>query len=273
VSLACFSHGAPAVLLAPAGGSEGSTPTPSTPRRSPRGWRRVFSDEFQAAGALDPAKWGHEIGCVRNDELQYYTGRPENVRAEDGMLRIEARREAYQGCKYTSGSVHTRERFEFRYGRVEVRAKLPAGNGTWSTIWLVGTNVDEVSWPTCGEIDIAEHLGFDPTRIHAAAHMPAYNHVTNNAKRASVLVEKPWETFHVYALEWYPDRIDWYVDEQLFHTFENERTGVRAWPFDAKQYLLINLAIGGSWGGAKGVDDALFPHRFLIDYVRVYEQG
>lgn len=150
---------------------------------------------------------------------------------------------------------------------------MPAGNGTWSAISTVGTNLGEVSWPTCGEVDIMEHLGFDPARIHLAAHMAAYNHVTQNAKRASVVVEKPWETFHVYAIEWYPDRIDWYVDEQLCFTFENVRTGVLAWPFDGKQYLLMNLVIGGSWGSRMGVDDALFPHRLLVDYVRAYEQG
>lgn len=274
MSLTSSCHGAPAVLLAPADGSGGGTPSPSIPPRSPRGpWKLVFSDEFDAPGALDLAKWDYELGCVRNGELQYYTSRPENVRAEDGMLLLEARREEHQGCKYTSGSVQTRGRFEFRYGRVEARAKLPAGNGTWSAIFLVGSNVDEVGFPTCGEVDIAEHLGFDPSRIHLAAHMPAYSHLTNNAKRSSIVLEKPWETFHVYAVEWYPDRIDWYVDEQLSFTFENERTGLRAWPFDARQFLIMNLAIGGSWGGSKGVDDALFPHRLLVDYVRIYEQG
>ncbi len=103
--------------------------------------------------------------------------------------------------------------------------------------------------------------------------MPAYNHDLGNPRHGSTLLESPWETFHVYALEWYPDRLDWYVDDQLFYTFENEGTGARAWPFDANQYLIINLAIGGSWGARMGVDDSLFPHRLLVDHVRVYQQG
>lgn len=242
--------------------------------RSPPGsWRLAFSDEFDAPGSLDPARWDYELGCVRKGELQHYTCRPENVRAEDGMLVIEARREAYQGCRYTSGSVITHGRFDFRYGRVEARAKLPAGNGTWSAIFLVGSNVDEVRFPACGEIDIAEHLGFEPATVHCAAHMPAYSHLTRNARRRRVPVEKPWEAFHVYALEWHPGWLDWYVDDQLVFTFGNMGTGRRAWPFDGEQYLIMNLAIGGSWGAAKGVDDSLFPHRLLVDYVRIYQQG
>jgi len=244
------------------------------PPRSPLGPRTLlFADEFDAPGALDPARWGFDLGIVRNDELACYTSRLENVRAEDGMLVIEARREAFQGHDYTSGSIHTRGRFEFRYGRVEARVRLPSGNGTWPAIWLVGSNQDQVGWPSCGEIDIVENVGFEPARIVCAAHSAAYNHATRNAKRAFVQVERPWELFHVYALEWYPDRIDWYIDEQLAFTVENEGTGLRAWPFDGEQYLVIALAIGGTWGGQKGVDDSLFPHRLCVDHVRVYGQG
>jgi beta-glucanase (GH16 family) len=264
-------------LAAACGGGDPASPaTPSptpTPAPGPSGWTLVFSDEFDTPGALDPAKWGYEIGYIRNDEKQYYTSRTENVRAEGGNLLIEARKEPYQGYGYTSASINTRGRFEFTYGRVEVRAKLPTGNGTWPAIWMLGTNIGQVGWPACGEIDVMENVGFEPTRIHGTVHTAAYNHVQGTAKGASVTVASPWEDFHVYAMEWYPDRIDVFVDGPKYFTFRNEGTGSRTWPFDKPQYLLLNLAIGGSWGGQKGIDDSRFPHRYLIDYVRVYKQG
>jgi len=247
-----------------------ATPSP-TPTPGPAGWTLVFSDDFDTAGALDPAKWGYEIGYVRNDERQYYTSRSENVRAEGGSLVIEGRKEPYHGYGYTSASINTRGRFEFLYGRVEVRAKLPTGNGTWPAIWMLGTNISEAGWPACGEIDIMENVGFDPLRIHGSVHTAAYNHTIGTQKTATVTVANPWEDFHVYAMEWFADRIDVFVDGQKYFTFRNEGTGSRTWPFDKPQYLLVNLAIGGTWGGQKGIDDSRFPHRYLVDYVRVYK--
>jgi beta-glucanase (GH16 family) len=269
---------APALLLlvstaTACGGEGGAAGAGGAPVPAPAGWTLVFSDEFDTPGALDPAKWGYEIGYVRNQEAQYYTSRSENVRAEGGSLVIEARKEPYQGHGYTSASVNTRGRFELQYGRVEVRAKLPTGNGTWPAIWMLGTSIGQVGWPACGEIDIMENVGFEPNRIHGTVHTAAYNHVQGTAKGASVTVASPWEDFHVYAVEWYADRIDVFVDGQKYFTFRNEGTGSAAWPFDKPQYLLINLAIGGSWGGQKGIDDSRFPHRYLVDYVRVYKQG
>jgi beta-glucanase (GH16 family) len=259
------------------GGGGGSTAAPATPSPTattgPAGWTLAFSDEFDAAGALDPAKWGYEIGYIRNDEKQSYTSRSENVRAEGGNLVIEARKEAYQGYGYTSASINTLGRFEFLYGRVEVRAKLPTGNGTWPAIWMLGTNRTQVGWPACGEIDIMENVGFDPLRIHGSVHTAAYNHTIGTQKSASVTIAGPWEDFHVYAMEWFADHIDVFVDGQKYFTFRNEGTGSRAWPFDKPQYLLVNLALGGAWGGQQGIDDSHFPHRYLIDYVRIYRQG
>jgi beta-glucanase (GH16 family) len=243
-----------------------------TPTPAPAGWTLAFADEFDAPGALDPAKWGYDIGYIANDEKQYYTSRSENVRAEGGNLVIEARKEAYQGYAYTSARVVTRGRFEFLYGRVEVRAKLPTGNGTWPANWMLGTSIDPVGWPTCGEIDIMENVGFDPLLIHASVHTAAYNHTIGTQKTASVTIANPWDDFHVYATEWFADHVDVFVDGQKYFSFRNEGTGSRTWPFDKPQYLLVNLAIGGSWGGQKGIDDSLFPHRYLIDYVRIYKQ-
>ena len=243
-----------------------------SPASAPAGWTLVFSDEFDKPGALDAAKWGYELGYIRNQEAQSYTSRAENVRAEGGSLVIEARKEAYQGFGYTSASINTLGRFEFLYGRVEVRAKIPTGNGTWPAIWMLGVNRKEVGWPACGEIDIMENVGFDPLRIVGSVHTAAYNHTIGTHKSANVTVANPWEDFHVYAMEWYADRIDIFVDGQKYFTFRNEGTGSATWPFDKPQYLLINLAIGGSWGGQKGIDDARFPHRYVVDYVRIYQQ-
>ncbi len=231
----------------------------------------VFSDEFATDGPLDPARWGCELGCLRNHELQYFTDRLENVRAQDGSLVIEARREPYRGQAYTSASISTRGLFQFRYGRVEVRVRLPGGRGTWPGVWLVGVNQHEVGWPACGEINIVESVGFDSVRVWVAAHMPAYSHAT--AKQAIVDVDRPTEVFHDYALEWTPDHLAWELDGHRFFTFENERTGPAAWPFDGEQYLMIALAVGGDLGGMHGVDDSCFPQRLELDHVRIYAPG
>ena len=263
------------VLLAPAAGcaDPSSTPQASPPApATPSGLTLVFSDEFETPGAPDPAKWGYELGYIRNNEKQYYTSRPENVRAEGGSLVIEGRKEAYQGFAYTSASVHTFGRFEFLYGREEVRAKLPTGRGAWPAIWMLGVNLPQVGWPACGEIDIMENVGFDPLRIHASVHTAAYNHTIGTQKTASVTVASPADDFHVYSLDWYPDRIEIAVDGRGYFTFRNEGTGSRSWPFDKPHHLLVNLAIGGAWGGQQGIDDALFPKRYLVDYVRVYRR-
>jgi len=253
--------------VAPVGQGQAAATAPAS------GWTLVFSDEFETPGSPDPTKWGYDLGYIANDEKQYYTSRPENVRVEGGNLVIEGRKEAYQGYAYTSARVVTRGRFEFRYGRVEVRAKLPTGRGTWPAIWMLGTNIDQVRWPTCGEIDIMENVGFDPLRVHASVHTAAYNHVIGTQKTASVTIADPSADFHVYALEWYPDRIEAFVDGLRYFTFRNEGTGSRTWPFDQPEYLLLNLAIGGSWGGQQGIDDALFPKRFQVDYARVYQKS
>ena len=137
---------------------------------------------------------------------------------------------------------------------------------------MLGTNIGQVRWPTCGEIDIMENVGFDPPRIHASVHTAAYNHTIGTQKTATVSVSKPWDSFHVYAMEWDADKIEVSVDGETYFTFRNEGSGAHVWPFDKPQYLLINLAIGGSWGGQKGIADELFPHRYLVDYVRVYQR-
>jgi beta-glucanase (GH16 family) len=262
------------VLIAVACGGRSSASSPQEPRPAAGSgtWTLAFSDEFDAPGPPDPAKWGYELGYIRNNEKQYYTSRSENVRVEGGNLVIEARKEPYEGFGYTSASVNTEGRFEFQYGRAEVRAKLPSGVGMWPAIWTLGVNRKSVGWPACGEIDIMENVGFEPARVHGSVHTTAYNHTKGTQKTAIVDVPNLLDGFHVYSMEWSPDRIDLAIDGQKYFTFNKEVGGTTVWPFDAPQYLLINLAIGGAWGGQKGIDDAKFPARYLVDYVRIYQQ-
>ena len=239
-------------------------------------WKLVWSDEFNGGGAPDPAKWTYEEGFIRNRELQYYTAdRRENARVEGGKLIIEARRENWKNPKgkeaeYTSASVLTKGKAEWKYGRIEVRAKLPGGRGTWPAIWMMPN--DGMRWPNKGEIDIMENVGYEPDVIHANIHTEAYNHVKGTNKGAKIRIEKPSESFHVYAVEWTPEKMDFFVDKNCYFTYENEKTGSAVWPFDKPFYLILNIAVGGSWGGQKGVDPDAFPRRMEIDYVRVYQR-
>ena len=175
------------------------------------------------------------------------------------MLIIEAHREGFQGADYTSASLTSRS--SWTYGRIEVRAKLPKGRGTWPAIWMLGSNIRDVGWPACGEIDIMEHVGFDPGRIHANIHTKAYNHVQGTNKGNNRLTPVPDEEFHVYSTVWTAGRIDVLVDGERYFTFDKEPGGEAVWPFDKPHYLILNLAIGGNWGGQKGIDDAAFPAR------------
>jgi beta-glucanase (GH16 family) len=256
-------------------------------------WKLVWSDEFDTPGLPDPARWNYEYGFIRNNEQQFYTrARQENARVEEGMLVIEARKErmknpAYQAndakekkgrgrgpefAEYTSASLTTRGLASWTYGRVEVRAKLPPARGTWPAIWMLGTNISKVGWPACGEIDIMEFVGFDPGVIHANIHTAKYNHVKRTGKGSSMKVPDACEAFNTYAVEWFPDRMDFFVNDTKYFSFANEKTGEDVWPYDKAHYLILNLAIGGAWGGAKGIDTTAFPQRYEIDYVRIYQR-
>jgi beta-glucanase (GH16 family) len=235
----------------------------------------TWADEFEAPGAPDSANWEYETGFVRNKEAQFYAReRLENARVEGGHLVITAVKEPWreQGkeAAYTSASLVTRGRREFRYGRLEVRAKLPEGRGIWPAIWLLGTDKSK-GWPACGEIDLMEYVGFDPHSLHFNIHTPAYNHVKKTNKGRKVMVQDAAHDWHIYALEWHPDRLEFFLDGAGVFTFKNEGTGPAAWPFDKPHYLLLNVAVGGGWGGAKGIDDTIFPQRMLVDYVRYWE--
>lgn len=265
-----------ALVLAGAACQEDQPPTAPGPAPAPAGaYRLVWSDEFDRDGAPDPARWTYDVGGHGwgNAELQFYTDdRRENARVEAGHLVIEARREAWQGRAYTSARLVSKGRGDWTYGRIEVRARVPAGRGSWPAIWTLGSTTP-LRWPDDGEIDIMEHVGFDPGVVHASVHTRQYNHVDGTQRTARTPVPDATSGFHVYVTEWTADRIETSVDGRVFFSFTREPQGGRAaWPFDAPQHLLLNVAVGGHWGGQHGVDDAALPYRFLIDYVRVYQR-
>lgn len=236
-------------------------------------FKLVWEDNFDVDGLPNPAIWNYEVGYLRNNEAQYYTNRRlENARVENGNLIIEARNDNWDNHEITSASLNTFGNKSMLYGRIEVRAKLPTGVGTWPAIWMLGDRIkDGVGWPACGEIDIMENVGFDPDVIHANTHTKAYNHVLKTNKGNKITIEKPYESFHVYAVEWFKDRMEFFVDNTNYFIFKNENSGFDTWPFDKPQYLILNLAIGGNWGGQQGIDNSIFPQKFYIDYVKVYE--
>ncbi|HET6568203.1 MAG TPA: glycoside hydrolase family 16 protein [Rhodothermales bacterium] len=245
-------------------------------------WEIVWSDEFDYTGVPDSSKWGYDVGGHGwgNQELEYYTeARPENARVEDGHLVIEARRDNWNGHEYTSARLVTKGKGDWTYGRFEARARLPAGLGTWPAIWMLASkqSYGEGYWPDNGEIDIMEEVGFDPNVIHGSIHTAAYNHVIGTQKTATINVPTSQADFHVYAAEWTPEEIKISVDDSLYFTFKNERlsdpqAGYEQWPFDKPFHLLLNVAVGGSWGGQEGVDPNIWPQRMLVDYVRVYRR-
>jgi len=226
----------------------------------------IWSDEFNYNGLPDPSKWSYEQGFVRNREPQYYTKeRPENAVVTDGNLVITARREDYNEAKYTSASIVTKGKFSFTYGRVEVRAKLPEGTNVWPAIWTLGISG---KWPHCGEIDIMEYWGTNPNSVSANVHTGDYNHSKGTGRGGKITYQEPWKDFHIYALEWYPDKLDFYFDDTMYYSCIKKGEGIGEWPFDSPQYLLINLALTA---GKTGIDDSIFPAKYKIDYVRIYK--
>jgi beta-glucanase (GH16 family) len=246
----------------------------SAPLKADNGWTMVWSDEFNYTGLPDSSKWSYEHGFIRNREKQYYTrGRAENARVEGGMLIIEGRKENFKvksgdTAQYTSASLIAKTPGNWIYGRIEVRAKLPEGKGVWPAIWTLGANLPQVGWPACGEIDIMEFVGKEPDNIYSTLHYRSAGVHKLNQKRFHTI--RPSDDFHVYSTEWYPDRIDFFFDGEKYQSVQTDDAGLGLEnPFRNPQKLLINLAFGGSWGGE--IDDAMFPQKFLIDYVRIYK--
>jgi beta-glucanase (GH16 family) len=271
--VALFAFGASAC-----GGQEPLVPDPEAGE-----WQLVWADEFDVAGLPDSTKWSYDVGGHGwgNRELQYYTERrPENARVEGGRLIIEARRDFYEGHEYTSARLVTKGKADWTYGRFEVRARLPSGRGTWPAAWMLASqhSYGLAYWPDNGEIDIMEHVGYDPDVVHAAVHTRAYHHSIGTHRTASTLVPGARSDFHLYAIEWSNEEIRAYVDDVHYFTFRNERldradADYRHWPFDRPFHLLLNVAVGGNWGGAQGVDPNIWPQRMEVEYVRVYQRG
>jgi beta-glucanase (GH16 family) len=246
-------------------------------------WHQVWADEFNYTGAPDPTKWGYEYGKVRNGEDQYYTNRPENVRVENGTLVIEARRENYLGASYTSASLQTLSddkktvKMSVTGGRLEVRAKLPSMGGAWPAFWTLGTNAWTEGWPKSGEIDVLEYVANTPYVIFGNVHyqnadgyhsdeVGVYDPRSTNINAAPMHA-----AFHDFRVDWYPDRIEWYVDNTRYHQVAIDTSKMPADPFAKPHYLLLNLAVGGSWGSP--IDPNFTSQQYLVDYVRVSQQG
>ncbi len=200
------------------------------------------------------ATWSYEVGLIRNQEAQYYTeARLENARVEGGNLVLESRKEDYAGAHYTSASVNTLGKREFFRGRIEVRAKIPTGRGSWPAIWMMGTNIPQAGWPECGEIDIMENVGYEPDTIYATVHTPgSVNDPGKVDKGGSVDVDDPFAGFHVYAVEWRADRLDFFCDDENYFTYRKDTRYPDYWRFDRPFYLLLNTAIGGDLGRRSG---------------------
>lgn len=241
----------------------------------------LWADEFDVDGPPDPNKWIYDVGGDGwgNQEAQYYTdGRPENARVENGSLIIEARAEGWPPGRsptndYTSARLLTKGQGDWRYGRIEIRAKIPAGRGTWPGIWMLSTGNSYGPWPRSGEIDIMEHVGFDPGKVHGSLHSFGNNWLTGTQPTDSTTVADFDTAFHTYTIDWFPDRITFYVDDVPYLTGSNPNTDWEDWPFDQPFHLILNLAVGGTWGGQQGIDPDVWPARLEVDYVRVYDLG
>tara|TARA_X000000950_G_scaffold23317_1_gene25062 strand:- start:2898 stop:3824 length:927 start_codon:yes stop_codon:yes gene_type:complete len=272
-----------------------NNPTPNNPTQSYTfNNELVWSDEFDQDGPVSQDKWNVETippnnGSWWNGELQFYTDKEDNIRVEEGLLKITAKYESYEGKNYTSARINTQDKFEFIYGRVEMRAKLPNWEGMWPAFWLLGANIDEIGWPNCGELDILEHGDYvkdstsnDPGLISSAVHYGPqdYSRQTTNVPgkiffdtgqerfiRSEKIIEKPFEEYHTYSMQWSPDKIQFFIDEELHLEFPMQSQHS---PFDKPFFLLLNLAVGGHWTDgyvASGFTEATYK----IDYVRVYQ--
>ena len=224
----------------------------------------VWQEEFKS-DKLDESVWNFELGAGGwgNNERQFYT--KDNHKLEGGNLIITAKKE---GEKYTSTRITTKTKKEFKYGRIEARAKLPTGQGIWPAFWMLGSNISEVGWPKSGEIDILEYVGKEPHTVYNTLHTQDSHGNSVNSKKT--IFETIEQGFHVYAIDWTKEKIDFSVDDKVIYTFNPAEKNENTWPFDQPFFVIVNMAIGGNFGGPE-VDDRIFPQEFIVDYVRVYQ--
>jgi beta-glucanase (GH16 family) len=239
---------------------------------APSGRELVWQDEFNGA-AIDPSNWTFDLGASGwgNGEAESYTARPENARIEGGALVIEARQEKYQGSYFTSARLKTQGLRSFTYGRVEARIKVPAGKGLWPAFWLLGADIGQAGWPACGEIDTMEYVGKEPRLVYGTLHGPGYSGSLGISRqyRASFDIA---DDYHVYAVEWEPTEVRWYIDGEQYSAVTKADVGGKEWPFDKPFFIILNLAVGGGFPGPVALDTR-FPARMLVDYVRVYAKA
>ncbi|MFX0016160.1 MAG: glycoside hydrolase family 16 protein [Promethearchaeota archaeon] len=240
-------------------------------------WEQLnWSDEFNYSGFPNESKWNFEWrgpGWV-NEEEQEYVKDLNNSYVEDGTLIIKAVLSDKIGIKYTSARINTQSKAYWTYGRFEARAILPHGRGLWPAIWMMPQSSVYGGWPESGEIDIMEYVGYQPGLIHGTIHCDAYNHLKGTQQGGSVFMATCEEQFHIYAIEWFPNRIDFFVDDIKYFTFQKEvNASAYTWPFDQNFYWILNIAVGGTWGGLYGIDDSVFPQTMIVDYIRVYQNS
>ena len=234
------------------------------------GWNLIWSDEFDGT-KIDPKNWVFDKGGSGwgNVEMEYYTDRPENARIENGMLVIEARQEQYERLTYTSARINTRGLHEFQYGRIEARMKLPYGQGIWPAFWMLGSNA---SWPLGGEIDIMEYIGKTPDTVYQTVHGPGYSGAKGIGSHFILTADSLKNDFHIYTLEWTKNEIHWFVDyQEVFKVTLDQIPAGTQWVFDHPFFIILNLAVGGSWPGFAD-DTTVFPQQLKVDYVRVYQK-
>ncbi len=234
----------------------------------------TLSEEFDTDGQPNASIWGYEIGTGENgwgnQELQYYTDRPENVNVQNGVLLITAREESFEGSSYTSARLVTKDKFEQRYGRFEARIRLPYGQGIWPAFWMLGADIDENPWPGAGEIDIMEYRGQNPTLLIGSVHGPGYSGGEAISKEYNLVNDRFDTGFHIFGIEWGPEYVNFYVDDVLYNQITPEDvTGT--WVFNKPFYILMNLAVGGTFVGSPN-EETEFPQTMLVDYVRVYKE-
>ncbi|MEM8523838.1 MAG: family 16 glycosylhydrolase [Bacteroidota bacterium] len=238
------------------------------------GFELVWADEFEGE-AVNEEDWTFEIGNGNNgwgnNELEYYTDRPENVRIENGQLIIEAREESFGGFPYTSTRMKTQDKRIFQFGRIDIRAKLPKGQGIWPALWMLGNDISSVSWPACGEIDIVELVGHEPKTIHGTAHWGS-NFSNHKFKGASYSIGEDFsDRFHVFSIQWKQGVIYWYINDILYYSFSTQQAQGQPYPFNDQFFFLFNVAVGGNWPGRPDAT-TFFPQQMIVDYVRVFQE-
>ena len=258
-------------------------PLPPPPPAAATDWTLVWSDEFNGpdGSAPDSSRWTYDLGGKGwgNQELECYTNRPQNAHIQGGNLVISAQQEsAPYACaggttsNYTSARLKTQGLFSQAYGRFEARIKIPAGQGMWPAFWMLGNNITTVGWPTCGEIDIMENIGKEPGTVHGSLHGPSTISRTSDASAPFSLPagQAFVNDFHLYAVEWEPGVVRFYVDSNLYATFtQSQWASGGTWVFDHSFFILLNVAVGGTWPGSPD-NTTQFPQQMLVDYVRVY---